>query len=59
MFKKLATAVGAQLGHVRGMGTGAKVTPNTAIQNYIDPGLMVSFYVRQGLRPPKALAKFL
>jgi hypothetical protein len=59
VFKKLATAVGAQLGHVRGMGTGAKVTPSTAIQNYIDPGLMVSFYVRQGLRPPKMLAKFL
>lgn len=58
-FKKLATEVGQQLGHVRGVGKQQKVTPSTAIANYIDPTAMVGFYVRLGLRPPKFLAKFL
>lgn len=58
-FKKLATEVGTQLGHVRGVGKQQKVTPSTAIANYIDPTAMVGFYVRLGLRPPKFLAKFL
>jgi integrase len=58
-FKKLATEVGTQLGHVRGVGKAQKVTPSTAIANYIDPTAMVGFYVRLGLRPPKYLAKFL
>jgi integrase len=58
-FKKLATAVGEQLGHVRGVGKQQKVTGSTAIANYLDPTVMVGFYVRLGLRPPKFLAKFL
>jgi integrase len=58
-FKKLATQVGEQLGHVRGVGKQQKVTPSTAIANYIDPTIMVGYYVRLGLRPPKFLAKFL
>lgn len=59
LLKLLATKVGQQLGHVRGVGKQQKVTPATAIQNYIDPGLMVGLYTRLGLRPPKFLAKFL
>jgi hypothetical protein len=59
LFKQLATKVGAQLGHVRGVGRQQKVTPSTAIQNYIDPGIMVGYYTRLGLRPPRFLAKFL
>jgi hypothetical protein len=58
-FKKLATEVGEQLGHVRGVGKQQKVTPSTAIANYIDPTIMVGYYVRLGLKPPKFLAKFL
>lgn len=58
MFKKLATKVGQMLGHVRGIGAQQKVTPATAIQNYIDPGAMVGYFERLGFRPPKFLAKF-
>jgi hypothetical protein len=59
VIKALATQVGQQLGHVRGIGKQQKVTPSTAIQNYIDPALMIGVYTRLGLRPPKFLAKFL
>lgn len=58
MFKQLAVKVGAMLGHVRGVGEGQKVTPMTAVQNYISPELMIGFYDRLGLRPPKFLSKF-
>lgn len=59
VLKTLATQVGVQLGHVRGIGKQQKATPSTAIANYIDPNLMVGLYVRLGLRPPRMLAKFL
>lgn len=59
LFKEIATKVGVQLGHVRGVGKTQKVTPNTAIANYIDPSAMLEFYQRVDMRPPKALAKFL
>lgn len=57
MFKQFATQVGAQLGHVRGVGKQQKVTPATAIKSYIDPGVMLSFYDQLGLRPPRGLEK--
>lgn len=59
ILKALATKVGQQLGHVRGVGKQQKVVGSTAIANYIDPSLMVGMYTRLGLRPPKFLNKFL
>jgi len=57
-FKQLASKVGALLGHVRGIGKQQKITPMTAVQNYISPSLMIGFYQRLGLRAPKFLSKF-
>jgi DNA topoisomerase IB len=57
MLKALATKVGAILGHVRGVGEGQKVTGATALQAYIDPSVIVDYYNRLNLRPPKAFAK--
>jgi Eukaryotic DNA topoisomerase I, catalytic core len=58
-FKQLASKVGAMLGHVRGIGKQQKITPMTACQNYISPSLMLGFYDKLGLRPPKFLSKFI
>ncbi len=58
VFKKLATKVGAMLGHVRGVGKQQKVTPSTAIANYIDPGIMIDYFNRANCRMPKYLQKF-
>jgi DNA topoisomerase IB len=57
MFKQLATKVGELLGHVRGVGASQKVTPSTAVKNYIDPGAMKSFFTNLGFRPPKLLGQ--
>ncbi len=57
LFKSFATQVGAQLGHVRGVGKQQKVTPATAIKSYIDPSVMLSFYDQLELRPPRGLEK--
>lgn len=56
-LKFLATKVGAILGHVRGVGEGQKVTGATALQAYIDPAVILDYYSRLNLRPPKAFAK--
>lgn len=56
-LKALATKVGAILGHVRGVGEGQKVTGATALQAYIDPAVIIDYYTRLNLRPPKAFAK--
>jgi hypothetical protein len=45
------------LGHMRGVGSNEKPTGATAIQNYIDPGVMLAYYDRLNLRPPKFLDK--
>lgn len=48
-----ALDVGAQLGH----SSGDKVTPNTAIQNYIDPSIIAKFYADLGVRPSAKFQK--
>lgn len=58
VFKQLASKVGGMLGHVRGVGAQQKVTPATAIANYISPASMVEFFTRLGQRPPKFLSRF-
>lgn len=45
--------VGAELGHV----SGEKVTANTAIANYVDPGVMKAFFDKLKVRPPSAVQK--
>jgi len=55
--KQLATKVGELLGHVRGIGAQQKITPGTALQNYIDPVLLIGFYEKLALRVPKFLQK--
>lgn len=57
MLKALATKVGAILGHVRGVGEGQKVTGGTALAAYIDPSVVLDYYQRLNLRPPRAFAK--
>ncbi len=57
-FKAAMTKVGQLLGHVRGVETEAKATWTTAVQSYIDPGVMIEFYEQfedQGIRVPKFL----
>jgi hypothetical protein len=58
MFLELAKGVGLMLGHVKGVGPQQKVTPMTAIANYIDPRVMVGYFQALNLRPPKFLMKF-
>lgn len=55
-FKEAMTKVGALLNHVKGVGSDQKVTPLTAIKNYIDPELSLGFFRERGLRIPKFLA---
>lgn len=45
--------IGEELGHL----SGEKVTTSTAIQNYIDPDLLKSFYNSVGIRPPSKIQK--
>lgn len=45
--------IGAALGHA----SGEKVTANTAIANYIAPGLLEDFYSKLGLRPSAKIQK--
>jgi DNA topoisomerase IB len=46
-FTKAMTEVGKELGHV----SGDKVTPNTAIANYISPSVMKKFFHDLNVRP--------
>jgi DNA topoisomerase IB len=46
--KTALTQVGAKLGHIQGQ----KVTPMTAIKNYISPPLIVEFFEKLKLRSP-------
>lgn len=55
-FLKAMTKVGALLNHVKGVGAAQKITPATAIKNYIDPELSLGFFRERGLRIPKFLA---
>lgn len=57
-FKSIATSVGQLLGHVKGVGAQQKVTPATAIGNYIAPMAMMAYFEKLGYRPPKFLSKF-
>jgi DNA topoisomerase IB len=59
MLKAMATKVGAILGHVRGVGEGQKVTGGTALAAYIDPSVVIDYYQRLNLRPPRAFAKLM
>lgn len=52
-FMKAMEEVGKELGHVNG----DKVTPNTAITNYINPSLMGNFYNKLGIRPPSIVQR--
>lgn len=56
---KMATAVGKELNHVRSTSTGLKVTPATAIANYIDPTAIASVFRDWGFRPPAVVEKLL
>lgn len=57
LLKEMATQVGTLLGHVRGVGKTQKVTPMTAIANYISTELMVGYYNKLNLRIPSFLRK--
>jgi len=45
--------VGIALGHM----SGEKYTANTAIQNYVDPGILKAFYDKLGIRPNPKIQK--
>lgn len=55
-FLKAMTKVGSLLNHVKGVGADQKVTPATAIKNYISPELMLDFFRSRSLRIPKFLS---
>lgn len=60
LLKKMATQVGKALNHVRRSPTGEQtVTPNTALQNYIDVALQREYYDRLDIRYPKFLEKLM
>lgn len=52
-LEKELLKVGAELGHM----TGDKVTANTAIQNYISPEILATFYAKLGIRPSAKMQK--
>lgn len=56
-FLESMTKVGSLLNHVKGIGSDQKVTPATAIKNYIDPELSIGFFKDRGLRIPKFLVQ--
>lgn len=57
-LKALATKVGALLGHVRGVGDNQKVTGGTALSAYIDPMVVLDYYDRLKLRPPRNFVRW-
>lgn len=59
LLKKFATQVGALLGHVRGAGKQEKVTPATAIANYISPQAMMALFDTLDVRYPRFLEKII
>lgn len=60
LLAKMALIVGTRLNHVRNSVEGTtKVTPKTALDNYIDPGLQMEFFNHYGLPLPKYLEKLL
>lgn len=52
-FMKAMTNVGKELGHV----SGDKVTPNTAIANYISPSIMKDFFHGLNVRPNNSIQR--
>lgn len=58
LFNKMAMAVGKALNHVRRGANGTSVTGTTALANYIDPSIQITFWRQLGFRPPKSLEKF-
>lgn len=58
MFNKMAMAVGKALNHVRRGANGTSVTGTTALANYIDPSIQITFWRQLGFRPPKSLERF-
>lgn len=57
-FMKISEEVGKLLGHVRTLQGQTKITGATAIQSYIDPAVMLKFFEKLSMRPPKQLQKF-
>lgn len=58
-FMKIAVEVGKALGHVRNTPDGTKFTGATALNSYIEPGILLSYWQKAGYRPPKFLEKLL
>ena len=58
LWKDLGAEVGKKLNHIRTAKDGSiKVTPLTALQNYIDPSIQVTIFTENGFRLPKMLEK--
>ena len=55
LFKKAMEGVGKVLGHYNLTGEEAKITPMTAIKNYISPEIGIAWFKSLGLEPPKTL----
>ncbi len=56
LLKTMAMKVGKALNHVRRSPSGdQKVTPTTALKNYIDPAIQVEFFEMVGVRVPPYL----
>ncbi len=58
IFNKMAEVVGKQLNHIKSGANGTKVTGTTALSNYIDPTVQISYFRQLGFRIPKYLEKF-
>lgn len=57
-LKKLATDVGKKLNHMRTTKEGGmKATPNTALQSYIDPGVLIDAFNRYQIPKPAWLER--
>lgn len=60
LWMQLGTIVGRKLNHIRTQKDGSiKVTPKTALLNYIDPSIQIQLFVDNGFRVPKDLEKYL
>lgn len=57
LFKKAMEGVGKALGHYNLKGDEAKVTSQTAIDNYLDPSIGIAWFKALGLEPPRAMFK--
>lgn len=55
LFKRAMEGVGRALGHYNLTGDEARVTPMTAIKNYISPGVGINWFKGLGLEPPQSL----